>query len=85
MGDAATASKGETSLASAIGWTAPEGWPAISRDECRDRLTAPGQRFEMETVDIRGVPTRVWKNAPPNLRALAMVGRMYGPREFLVY
>ncbi|WP_338446443.1 class I adenylate-forming enzyme family protein [Pelagerythrobacter marensis] len=72
-------------LASAIGWTPPEGWPAISREECRKILTAPGQRFEMETVDIRGVPTRVWKNAPPNLRAIALLGRMYGPREFTIY
>ena len=72
-------------LASAIGWVPPEGWPAISRAECRERLTAPGQRFEMDTIDIRGVPTRVWKNAPPNLRAVAMLGRMHGEREFLIY
>lgn len=72
-------------LASAIGWTPPEGWPARTREECKAILTAPGQRFEMETIDIRGVPTRVWKNAPPNLRAIAMLGRMYGPREFTIY
>ena len=72
-------------LASAIGWTPPEGWPAISRDECRALLTAPGQRFEMEEVDIRGVTLRTWKNAPPNLRAVALLGKMYGPREFVVY
>jgi acyl-CoA synthetase (AMP-forming)/AMP-acid ligase II len=47
-------------------------------------MAAPGARFEMETIDIRGVPTRVWKNAPPNLRAVAMLGRMHGAREFCV-
>ncbi|WP_427965455.1 class I adenylate-forming enzyme family protein [Altererythrobacter sp.] len=72
-------------IASAIGWVPPEGWPAISRDECKARLTAPGQRFEMETIDIRGVQTRVWKNAPPNLRAIALLARMYGEREFVIY
>ena len=72
-------------LASAIGWTPPAGWPARTREECKAILTAPGQRFEMETIDIRGVPTRVWKNAPPNLRAIAMVGRMHGGREFTIY
>ncbi len=72
-------------LASAIGWTPPAGWPARTREECKAILTAPGQRFEMETIDIRGVPTRVWKNAPPNLRAIAMVGRMHGSREFTIY
>ncbi|MFN2100038.1 class I adenylate-forming enzyme family protein [Altererythrobacter sp. MF3-039] len=72
-------------LANAIGWTKPEGWPALSRAACKDILTAPGARFEMETLDIRGVPTRTWKNAPPNLRAVAMVGRMHGEREFTVF
>ena len=61
-------------LASAIGWTPPENWPARSRAECKAILTAPGMRFEMEEVDIRGVKTRVWKNAPPNLRAIALLG-----------
>ena len=39
-------------LARAIGFVPPEGWPAMTREECRQRLTAPGQRFEMETVEI---------------------------------
>ena len=72
-------------LASAIGWTPPEGWPVRTREDCKAILTAPGQRFEMETIDIRGVPTRVWKNAPRNLRAIALVGRMHGEREFTIY
>ena len=66
-------------------WVPPAGWPAMTRDRCRAALTAPGQRFEMETVDIRGVPTRTWKNAPSDLRAVAMLGRMHGDREFTVY
>ena len=54
-------------LARAIDFVPPPGWPAMSRAQCIERLTAPGERFEMETIDIRGVPTRVWKNAPANL------------------
>ncbi|MXP47409.1 AMP-binding protein [Altererythrobacter luteolus] len=72
-------------LAQAIGWTAPEGWPAMSREDCVAALTAPGARFEMENIDIRGVPTRVWKNAPTNLRVIAELGRSHGDREFTVY
>ncbi len=72
-------------LARAIGFVPPEGWPALTREECRARLTAPGERFEMETVDIRGVPTRVWKNAPANLQLVAMAGRAHGGRLFAVY
>jgi len=72
-------------LARALGWAPPAGWPAMTREECRVRLTAIGERFEMETIDIRGVPTRVWKNAPPNLRAIAQVGRTHGDRVFTIY
>ncbi len=72
-------------LATAIGWVQPDGWPAMSREECRARLTAPGARFEMETVAIRGIPTRVWKNAPANLREVAAIARTHGDRLFTVY
>ena len=74
-----------TDLASAIGFVAPESWPAMSRAECVARLTAPGERFEMDTIDIRGVPTRVWKNAPANLRQVALAGRAHGERLFAIY
>jgi acyl-CoA synthetase (AMP-forming)/AMP-acid ligase II len=39
----------------------------------------------METVEIRGVPTRVWKNALPNLAALAKHGSKHGQRLFVIY
>lgn len=48
-------------------------------------LCAPGQRFEMETVDIRRVPTRVWKNAPASLRHLANHARSHGERVMTIY
>ncbi len=60
-------------------------WPAMSLAEAHKRLTAPGQRFEMAEVVIRGVPTRVWKNAPATLRDVLQFSRMYKDRTFLVY
>ena len=63
----------------------PDTWPAMSLDRARALLTAPGARFEMETIDIRGVPTRVWKNAPPSLRALFDFSRSHGERIFTIY
>ncbi len=60
-------------------------WPAMSLEQVHALLTAPGARFETETVDIRGVPTRVWKNAPPTLRILAQMVRAYGDRDFTIY
>ncbi len=55
-------------------------WPAMSLADVQAALTAPGAKFEMESVDIRGVPTRVWKNAPPHMAALVSMSRMHGER-----
>ena len=40
--------------------------------EATASLTAEGQLFEMDQLEIRGVPTRIWKNAPDTLRARAL-------------
>jgi long-chain acyl-CoA synthetase len=64
----------------------PPGWPAMSIAQAHALLTAPGTPFEMETLNIRGVETRVWKNAPPSLRAEVEACRAFGSeRIFLVY
>jgi len=66
-------------------WQAPAGWPAKSLGQIETQLCAAGQSFEIETRDIRGVPTRVWKNAPPSLRALADHARGHGERLITIY
>ncbi len=48
-------------------------------------LTAPGQMFEMDHRDIRGVTTRVWKNAPETLRTVLELSTLHAERDFLVY
>src|SRR3954447_6616020 len=53
--------------------------------EVRADLTAPGQLFEMDTIDIRGVPTRVWKNAPGTLRNVLDLSSLHGDKTFVVY
>jgi len=60
-------------------------WPAMSIAQAHAMLTAPGMPFEMEELDIRGVKTRVWKNAPPSLRDVLLLGRTHGDKVFLVY
>ncbi len=60
-------------------------WPVMSMAETERRLTAPGGKFEMETVPIGGVATRVWKNAPPSLRYLIEAARGHGERVFTIY
>ncbi|MEO0907054.1 MAG: AMP-binding protein [Pseudomonadota bacterium] len=66
-------------------WTQPEGWPKLSLAQVEAQLCAPGERFEMETCTIRGVPTRTWKHAPRSLRHLADHARGHGDRLMTIY
>ena len=65
--------------------TIPAGWPVHTLAQIRAELCAPGQPFEMETLTIRGVPTRVWRNALPDLRGVMAAARSHGAADFLVY
>jgi len=58
---------------------------AMSITEATQQLISPGQMFEMEEVEIRGVTTRVWKNCPDNLRVVLELSRAHGAKDFLVY
>ncbi len=64
--------------------TLPANFPAMSIADANALLTAPGAQLEMETVVIRGRPTRTWKNAPPTLRDVFLAGRGHGEKIFLV-
>ncbi|MDM7956711.1 class I adenylate-forming enzyme family protein [Blastomonas sp.] len=57
----------------------------MSLEQIEAALCAPGQPFEIETVDVGGIPTRCWKNAPPSLAALAHAARTHGDKTFIVY
>ena len=60
--------------------------PAMSMADANAALTATGQLFEMEELDIRGVPTRTWKNAAalaPGHHSSLSLG--HGDAVFLVY
>jgi len=59
--------------------------PSMTLQEANAALTAPGQLFEMEELDIRGVPTRTWKHAPPSLRTVMDMSVAHGDAVFLVY
>lgn len=60
-------------------------FPSVSLARAHAALTAPGSPFEIEEREIRGICTRVWKNAPPTMRELFLLGRSFGERTFLVY
>ena len=48
-------------------------------------LTAPGAPFEIATIEVRGNPCRIYKNAPPNIRLLWLSTAAYGDRDYIVY
>jgi len=41
--------------------------------------------FEIRTVDVRGVPTKVFVNAPPSLRAIWDISAAFADNVYLVY
>ncbi len=65
--------------------TGAKGFPAVSLAQAHQTLTRAGSPFEMEECVINGIPTRVWKNAPPTYRDLFLTGRRFRDRTFLVY
>lgn len=65
--------------------TALPAWPVVSLAEATAILTAPGSRFEMQTVAIRGRPTRVWKNVPQHMAALVRLSRGHGAALATIY
>jgi len=49
-------------------------------------LTAKGGPFEIETIEIAGLTTRVWKHAPATLATLLEEGRrLGGDKDFIVH
>ena len=48
-------------------------------------LTAPGAPMEVIEVEVRGVPVRAFKNAPPNVRALWLSSAQFAERDYLVF
>jgi long-chain acyl-CoA synthetase len=57
--------------------------PSIA--ETHALLTAPPSMFEMEEADVFGTRLRVWKYAPPSLRAILEASRGRGDAVFIVY
>jgi long-chain acyl-CoA synthetase len=65
--------------------SATPGPPAMSIAQAHGLLTQPGSMFELGEADIRGVSFKIWKNAPPTLREVFMLGGLFGARDHLVF
>ena len=57
----------------------------LSYEEATAQLTAPGERYEIEEVEVRGVTYTAFKSAPGTLREIFDLTRGYGATPFLVY
>ncbi|HEX4355015.1 MAG TPA: AMP-binding protein, partial [Polyangiales bacterium] len=58
---------------------------AASIAEVTRSLTAPGELFEVETTEVRGIETRWWKHFPTTLPALLQLSRAHTALDYLVY
>jgi acyl-CoA synthetase (AMP-forming)/AMP-acid ligase II len=57
----------------------------MSLEQVDALLTAPGSRLEMDEAVIRGIPTRIWKNAPPDLPFLVRLSRAHADRTATIF
>ncbi len=49
------------------------------------KMTAIDSPFEMDEIEIDGLITRIWKNAPPSLRTIFEDTQKFADRDYLVY
>ncbi|MBN8608748.1 MAG: acyl--CoA ligase [Caulobacterales bacterium] len=64
---------------------AKPAFPAMSIAQAHALLTQPGTPLEVGEEAVRGIPMKVWKNAPPTLREVYALGEPFGPRDHLVF
>src|SRR3954471_6552529 len=57
----------------------------MSRDAALTALTAPGADFELIEETVGGEPMRVFKNAPPSLRAVLELTHQFADRDAVVF
>lgn len=64
----------------------PRTWPAMSIAAANKILAGLGSFFELECAVIRGVPIKVYKNAPPTIPSiLDLANQKFPERTYLVY
>jgi long-chain acyl-CoA synthetase len=60
-------------------------FPAMSIAQAHALLGQPGTLFEVGEGAVRGVPMKIWKNAPAHIGLLFELGRLHGPKTYMVY
>ncbi|MBI2710573.1 MAG: acyl--CoA ligase [Actinobacteria bacterium] len=57
----------------------------MTYEEAAAAVTGPGERFEIVEETVEGVPYRLFRQAPPNLKVVFDTARQRGDQTFLVY
>lgn len=57
----------------------------LSRQQLTAFLTSPGQEFEVQEQQIRGIGMRVFINGPQTMREIVLATEQFGDRPFLIY
>lgn len=50
-----------------------------------EEMLAPESGFAMETIEVRGIPMRVFKSAPPHMRAVWEMASLRGDTRYVVF
>ncbi len=51
----------------------------------RQELTSPGSPFAVSEIEVRGIPTKVFTSAPPNMRAVWELTAFHAAKDYVVY
>jgi long-chain acyl-CoA synthetase len=65
--------------------TGKDRWVTDHYQQAWDELTGAGGAFETTTIEVRGIPTKVFAAAPPDMRVLWDLTTAYADRTYLVY
>lgn len=57
----------------------------LSRRDAMEKVLREDPYYQLESIEVAGVPWRVYANAPSSLRAVLESTRAFGERPFLVY
>ncbi len=64
----------------------PENWPVISIAQANAAIAASDTPLKLADGEVRGVPMKIYAEAPPTIRAILQLGeQQFGHRDFIVY
>ena len=64
----------------------PAGWPAMTIAQANAALAQPGTPLALTDGEVRGVPMKIYNEAPPTIRViLELMTQQFAGRDYIVY